>query len=539
MTAEESILVVDDDSGFLEVVKIILKKRGYYADTAASASEAIAKANERLYNIAILDISLPDIGGTELLSMLISINPDIMAIILTGYSSIQNATQALNRGAFAYLEKPLNPDHLLSVITRGLEKQRLVMENRRLMTELEQRHRETNILLSVSHAVSQSLELAQIIDSALEELAQTMNLEFSHVHLFDSGRLCLNGYYGWNPEIVSEMQQVEIDDTIANRVFKQAIPIIIDDLSTTVPETSLSPLAKDGYISYVGVPLTTAGKTIGILGAATRSPRRFLSREVELLIGIGREISIAVRNAQLYEEASSAKAQKKLDALRTELLANVSHELRTPLAAIKGFASTLLQPDVSFDAETLHDFLQTIDKEADRLNYLIEELLVMSRLEAGALEIKRERHNIAEVIESVKDSLYTLAPRHKLRISVPGNLPSVTVDAFRIGEVLTNLVHNAAKCSREGTQITVEAHRNGNGSIIVSVADEGVGIPAECQQDIFKRFYQVNDPEQGHRPGTGLGLCICAGIVETHGGKIWVDSEPGKGSKFSFSIATN
>lgn len=301
---------------------------------------------------------------------------------------------------------------------------------------------------------------------------------------------------------------------------------------------SLAPLAKGGYQSYVGVPLAMAGEHIGVMGVATGTRRNFTSREVELLSAIGREISIAVRNARLYEEASSAKALRELDALRTELLANVSHELRTPLAAIKGFASTLLQPDVAFDDETLRDFLQTIDKEADRLNHLIEELLVMSRLDTGALEVRRELHGLSEVLDSVKDRLYALTSRHRLRILLPRTLPPVAIDDNRIGQVLTNLVDNAVKYSAEGTQIMLEAQPDGKG-IIVSVTDEGVGIPPELHEKIFERFYQVEDPVLGHREGTGLGLCICRGIVEAHGGRIWVESEPGKGSKFSFSLPTN
>jgi len=537
MVDKESILVVDDDTSFLEVAKIILQKRGYEVETAPSASEAISKAEARSYNVAILDISLPDMGGTELLSVLIKMHPNIMAIMLTGHSSVMNATQSLNRGAFAYLEKPLNPDHLLSVISRGLEKQRLVFENRRLLVELEQRNRETSILLSISQTVSQSLELQEIIDAALAKVVHSMMIDASHVHLVDNGRLLLNGYYGWSQQIATEMQQVDIDGNIFSRVFKQAVPTIIDNL-TDASETSLVPLVNEGYQSYACVPLTTAGERIGVMGIATYPRRNFTPREVELLIAIGREISIAVRNSQLYEEASSARALRELNALRTELLANVSHELRTPLAAIKGSASSLLQPDVSFDEETLHEFLQTIDKEADRLNLLIEELLVMSRLEAGALEVKKKWHSVAEVVESIKDRLYTLVPKHRLRLLVPSNLPPVAIDDIRIGEVLSNLVDNAAKYSDEGTQITIEAKRNGKG-VIVSVTDEGIGIPPELHQKIFERFYQVEDPVLGHRAGTGLGLCICHGIIEAHGGKIWVETEPEKGAKFSFSLATN
>ncbi|MFH1169776.1 MAG: ATP-binding protein [Chloroflexota bacterium] len=535
MREKDSILVVDDDLDFLNVIQRILRAKGFAVDTAPSASQAIARARENAYNAAVLDISLPDTDGTELLSVLVGMLPDIIAIMLTGHSSAHNAMQSLNRGAFAFLEKPLDPDNLLSVISRGLEKQRLVLENRRLMAELEQRNRNTSILLDVAQAVSQSLDREQIIDSALQRLIKSVPVDVAHVHLYQDGQLVLEGYYGLSPQLAAALKTVAVEDVIIGRVFRKAEPVVVSQLST---EPGLSLLAEKGYQSYAGVPLTVVGESIGVIGVATGDSRQFTPRDIELLTAIGREISIAVRNAQLYEEASSARALRELDTMRTEFLANVSHELRTPLAVIKGSASSLLQPDVDFDQQTWRDFLQSIDKDADRLGRLVEELLMMSRLDAGALEVRKERHSLGTVVDSVKDSLHQLAARHRLTINMPDDLPPVMVDEGRIGEVLTNLVENAVKYSAEGTRITVEASPNCT-EVIVSVADEGTGIPPELHQKVFDRFYQVENHNGGNRRGTGLGLSICRGILEAHGGRIWVESQAGKGARFSFSLPTN
>lgn len=533
MRDKESILVVDDDLGFLEVIGRILHIKGYEVKTAPSAGEAISASKERFYNAAILDISLPDADGIELLSTLLDMHPDIIAVMLTGYSSVQNAMQSVNRGAFAYLEKPLSPENLLSVLGRGLEKQRLVFENRKLMAELEQRNRNTSILLNVSQAVSKSLELQQIMDSALEQVAGALDVEASYIYLFEDDRLVLKGCYGCTTQLAAEMGK-EIDGGVIGRIFDRAAPVVINNIDADV-EPSLITLAKGGYQSFAGAPLTIVGESIGVIGIATYSERCFTNKEVELLAAIGKEISIAVQNAQLYEEASSVRALKKLDALRTEFLANVSHELRTPLAVIKGSASSLLQPDVSFDEQAWRDFLQSIDKDADRLSYLVEDLLMMSRLEAGSLEIRRERHSPAQLVESVKDRLSNLTAKHSLLIDVPGELPQVVVDDVRVGEVLTNLVENAVKCSEEGNKIAITASPNGK-YVILSVTDEGIGIAPELHRKIFDRFYQVENHRKGNRKGTGLGLAICRGIIEAHGGKIWVESEENKGAKFSFSL---
>jgi len=534
MKDKNSILVVDDEFDFLDVISRILSAKGFEVATAPSAGEAISRAEARFYHVAILDISLPDTEGTELLSVLMEKHPDMIAIMLTGHSSVQNAMKSLNRGAFAYLEKPLDPEHLLSVISRGLEKQRLVLENRQLMERLAQHDRETSILLDVSQAVSQSLDLEQIIASALERVTESLAVDASYVHLFEDECFVLKGYRGFTPQIAAEMEK-EAADGIIGKVFAQAEPLVVSKMDD---ESGFALLARGGYCSSAIVPLTIFAESLGVIGVATRAERHFTPRDIELLTAIGREISIAVRNAQLYEEASSVKALRELDALRTEFLANVSHELRTPLAVIKGSASSLLQPDVSFDEQDWRDFLQSIDKDADKLTRLVEDLLLMSRLESGALEVRKEPHSIPQVIASVREGLDNLASQHRLRINLPPGLPQVVVDDGHIGEVFTNLVENAVKYTAEGTQITVTASPN-SGDVVVSVSDEGKGISPELHEKVFDRFYQVEAHQKERRSGTGLGLAICRGIIEAHGGKIWLESEPEKGAKFSFSLPTD
>ena len=539
MKGKESILVVDDDLDFLKIIKRILENKNYEVDTAPSANEGICRLKERFYNAAILDISLPDADGTELLPKCLDIHPDIIAIMLTGHSSVQNAVQSLNRGAFAYLEKPLDTETLLSVINRGLEKQRLVLENRSLMEELEQRNRVTNTLLSVSQAVSESLDLQQIIDSSLEKVAYYTGIKVSFIYLYENDRLVLKGTHGLSPKQSAQMEkEIQKDSGIIWRIFKQAKPIIIDDFANST-DKNLEPLKKKGRQSFGGIPLSILGESIGVMGVVTSATHHEMTdNNIELLTGIGREITIAVRNAQLYEAASSAKALQELDNMRTEFLANVSHELRTPLAVIKGSANSLLQSDVIFDESTRQYFLQSIDKDADTLTRLVDDLLMMSRLEAEALEVKRKPYKLSEVIETIQDRLDNLTVKHQLMINITEDLPPVKIDDIRIGQVLTNLVENAVKFSDDNTTIRIEAETNGK-DIIVSVTDQGSGIPTEIHEKIFERFFQGNGSKAGRRKGTGLGLAICRGIIEAHGGKIWVESQPDQGARFTFSLPLN
>jgi phosphoserine phosphatase RsbU/P len=538
MEAKDTILVVDDDRDFLGVICQILEKKGYAVKTAPSAAEAVAVLKEQFCNAAILDISLPDADGTELLSHVLELRPDIIAIMLTGHSSVQNAIKSLNHGAFAYLEKPVDPDNLLSVINRGLEKQRLVMENRKLVDELERHNRVTNTLLSVSQAVAQTLDLQKIIDSALEKVAQCTGLEASFVYLCNKDSLKLIGQHGLKIKSVNAMpREIHNYNGLFKSIIGQAGSMIVEDLSK-YRENDLSFLREGGYRSFAGVSLTIVGESIGVMGVVTDFSNCFGPNNMELLGGIGREIAIAVRNAQLYEEASSTNALRELDSMRTEFLANVSHELRTPLAVIKGSANSLLQPDVIFDEETRREFLVSIDKDADILTRLVDDLLMISRLEADALEVRKKPHRLSDVIYGIEDRLNNLTMKHHLVIDIPPDIPPVELDDVRIGEVMTNLVENAVKFAEDNTTITINAELKDK-EVIISVTDQGIGIPPELHQKIFERFFQGNSRKAGRRKGAGLGLAICQGIIETHGGKIRVESEVGKGSKFSFSLPLN
>lgn len=528
----KSILIVDDDQGFVQVAAAILRHKEYVVETASSGQEAVSKARESFHNVAILDISLPDIDGTELLSALVKAQPDTVAIMLTGHSSVNNAIKSLNYGATAYLEKPVDPEHLLSVINRGLERQRLVFENRHLVKELEKRNRDIEILLTVSQTVSRSLDFQTIVEAGLRQVAGQMGTEACYIYLLERDKLVLKGDYGLDGQAVETMEGYAARDRLLTRLATEGKPVVAS-LGRPDPDPALHLLTGEGYCCSAHLPLATAEGTMGMMGVQSKSRQDFSRDDLDLLAAIAREISIALRNSQLYEEASSVRALREIDNFRSQLLANVAHELRTPLTPIKGFAGALLMMDV--DEPSRREYLKTIEREADKLNDLIEELLVGSRIEAGTLEVNREEQTLPDIVKSVSDRLTNLAAKHRLTIAVPDDLGTIEVDSTHIGRVLTNLVENAAKYSQEGTRITLEATRT-NGHITTTVSDEGMGIPPEFREKVFDRFFRVGNPDARRKKGTGLGLNICRSIVKEHGGKIWVDSEPGKGSRFSFTL---
>jgi len=224
-----------------------------------------------------------------------------------------------------------------------------------------------------------------------------------------------------------------------------------------------------------------------------------------------------------------------LDRLRSQLLSVVSHELRTPLTSIKGLASTLLQPDVTWNTDTQRDFLQTIEQETDRLTKLTDDLLITLKAESGLFNIEKRPHQLSDILASVKTQLITLTQQHRLLIKLNPDLPMVLADATRVGQVLSNLVANAVKYSPQGSDIIVQAELYSD-QLLVSVTDQGIGINPEEFKKIFDRFYRIETGQAEKESGGGLGLFICRSIVEAHGGRIWVESTPGEGSRFSFTL---
>jgi len=228
---------------------------------------------------------------------------------------------------------------------------------------------------------------------------------------------------------------------------------------------------------------------------------------------------------------------RNVERMKTEFVASVSHELRTPLTSIKGFIRTLLDDaDGYYDRDTQVEFYQIIDQECDRLVRLINDLLNVSRIEAGrALDLNLKPVDLGPLIARVVASQASYTTRHQLDMDVPPDLPTVVADEDKIDQVLTNLINNAIKYSPEGGPVTVSA-RNARGEVEITVADHGIGIPPEHLDKIFARFHRVEGGDTRRAGGTGIGLYLVKHLVEAHNGRIWVKSEVGKGSAFTFTI---
>lgn len=226
---------------------------------------------------------------------------------------------------------------------------------------------------------------------------------------------------------------------------------------------------------------------------------------------------------------------REAEELRSTFLSVISHELQTPIAVIKGYASTLGRDDARWTADTLRSGLGVIEEESDKLSKLVNNLLAASRLESGAVHLEKTPLEIPDLAGRLVRRMQARDTGHRFELRFSPNFPTVWAAEDRVEEVLRNLLDNAIKYAPRGSRITLSG-RTAEGKALVTVADEGPGIPLREQQSIFERFHRVDEGLTRRSPGAGLGLFICRAIVRAHGGDIWVDSELGHGSAFTFSL---
>jgi PAS domain S-box-containing protein len=252
-------------------------------------------------------------------------------------------------------------------------------------------------------------------------------------------------------------------------------------------------------------------------------------------IGIIVVISDITPRIQATAEHQKIVEYRELDRLKTNLLSTVSHELRTPLASIKGYASMLMLYAHKLDKKQKTESIQAIDRATDRLTELIDHLLDMSRLDAGLLRLTLQPVKPREIIVAAVEEAELRSPKYKFRTEIQGRLPAISADGRRLRQIIDNILDNAVKYSPEDTEISLQVLVKPE-ELLISVADQGRGIPEAEYQKIFERMYRIEQRLKNDPGGLGLGLSLCKALVEAHGGRIWVESVMNKGSTFYFTI---
>lgn len=293
---------------------------------------------------------------------------------------------------------------------------------------------------------------------------------------------------------------------------------------------------KEGLVSFLAVPFTSGrGEPLGVLYVANRRKTKFTDSQIRTLVTLAGQTSLAVEHAKLFEETrKNYEDLKTLDEMKSEIIANVSHEMRTPITIVRG-SLELMEAEAD---KAKRDGLITMARDTlARLDLIVGNLIDAAVMEKRELKLKLDTINMAQMIPLLISEFKPIAEQKKITIESKfgDRLSRVLADYHEIGQVFRNLFNNALKFTDEGGKITVDAHKEGD-MVKICITDTGIGIPKKDHKKIFERFYQIDSSVTQRYSGTGMGLTIAKEIVEAHGGKIWVESEPGKGSKFCFTL---
>ncbi|MCL4464752.1 MAG: ATP-binding protein [Chloroflexi bacterium] len=403
-------------------------------------------------------------------------------------------------------------------------------------SELERKYRELSALNTIATTVSEPISLEVILERSLETVLDLTGADAGGIMMWDheTDSLVYRIHRGLSQSYLQGVAGLKPGEGIAGRAFQSGRPIVVDDLSED-PRLTRTVVRREGIGSFASIPLRARDEVLGVLNVASLGKRRFGPEDTSLFVAIGSQVGMAIENSRLLDEAAKVQAFRELDRLRSQLLSTVSHELRTPLSVIKGHATALLSRTGEHDERTQRRYLRIIDEESNRLTGLIDDLLDMSRIEAGALRLYKHPVSLVAVARKVAGRIRLQSRKHRFVQEFPADFPLVAADERRLEQVLQNLVENAVKYSPKGGRVQVWGTTAGD-MVVVSVQDEGEGIRQQEQERVFEPFYRGESSATSTTRGTGLGLAICKGIVEAHGGRIWVESTVHVGSTFSFSL---
>jgi len=421
-------------------------------------------------------------------------------------------------------------------ISYALHSLEMEEERRRVEEALRLRSQELEALFNIASILVQSGSFEERRARVVEELASVAQADRVVLRLLhEKGQeLRLVAEAGEGKRLFPPMMPLSaFRDTIAGPALGCGEAVVVNDYGSH-PQADPR-LISVGVKSIAWLPVKAGDRILGLVSIHSLEPDHFTPRRVRLLTAVADGIGVLLELARLYEEASSARALAKLNEMKSRLLSTVSHELRTPLGAIKGYATMMLDYGERLSRSERRDYLVLIDRSCDRLTELIEHLLDASRLEAGTLRIDKRLCDLREVLVKVAVRISQGLVGHRLVADIPERFPAVEADERRIEQVLENLLGNAVKYSPQGGEIRLRGELR-DPEIVVSVNDQGIGIEEEELEEVFASFFRIEAGRAGKTPGAGLGLAVCKGLVEAHGGRIWAESEPGKGSTFYFTL---
>lgn len=481
--------------------------------------------------------------------------PMIVGDIVRGSVSLQNVEKEN-----AFTESDLR---LLTTLTNSmsvaLENARLFDESNRLLSEAKQRATELSTVNSISKALASQLNADDLIKMVGDQLKELFKANIVYLALLNPKTKIINFPYQYG----DSMAPIKLGEGLTSKIIRNGEPLLINkDLQELRLQMGIQQIGVPAA-SYLGVPIPVGDENIGVLSVqSTEHENRFNENDLRLLSTIASSVGVALNNATLFEDVkqakmeaeASGKAAEKANEAKSAFLSTVSHELRTPLTSVLGFAKIIRKrldekifpivdkkdPKTEKTISQISENLHVVISEGERLTHLINDVLDLAKIEAGKMEWNQENVSMSEVAERAIAATSSLFDQKALKLikKIDVDLPEITGDRDKLIQVIINLISNSVKFTDKGS-VTCSVFREKD-EIRVNISDTGIGIAPEDFAAVFEQFKQVGGDTLTDKPkGTGLGLPICKEIVEHHGGRIWLESEVGKGSTFSFALPIN
>jgi len=536
------ILVVDDEKDIVEILSHSLRRRGYEVETAITGEEGIKKAENKKFDVALLDINLPGMDGIQVLEQIKKIDPEIEVIMVTGFGSIESAIDTLKKGAYDYIQKPVNSDKIAVSVEKALEKRHLT---------------ETVALYEISKAIFSTIEMDDLLKTIVDLAIKVLRADDASIMLFDENeRLYIAISYGLTEQIQKETR-LALGDRIAGWVAKNRQPIIL--INGLVNDDRFKDIrGREDIKSSMIVPLIKNDKVLGILSVnRLKITENFSNIDLYKSSIFASLVSLALDNANLYKDLKKTQheliqSNKELEETEKEtlsvlcdlkdthaklktnqhqlwqssklaalgrLVSDMAHEVNNPLMVVSGRAQLCLMEDIQ--NEELKNNLKIIFEECQRARDIIQRLLKFSRPSKG--ELKRiDVDNCVETVVNLIEHQYSLSG-----ITIKRNYlkdpPFILADEKQMQEVFMNLLNNSRDAMAGGGVIEITTSLD-NTFLRIDFKDTGLGMPEEVMKMIFEPFFTTKES------GTGLGLSVCYGIIKAHNGELKFESQPNKGT---------